>query len=161
MPASPVRTIAAAGFVAGVLDLGYVIVFYGSKAALAGTATFGAVAARIPKGIAAGVLGAPAALAGGAGTIVLGVALHFTIALGAATAFYAASRRWRSLTGRWWWSAGLVFGVAVWLFMQRVVLPLSAVPPKTFPPPQWLPVFIAHLLCVGLPIAGVTRRLAP
>jgi uncharacterized membrane protein YagU involved in acid resistance len=145
-----------------VLDLGYVIVFYGSKAVLAGTATFGAVAARIPKGIAAGLLGAPAALAGGAGTIVLGVALHFTIALGAAAAFYAASRRWRFLTGRrGWWTAGLVFGVAVWLFMQLVVLPLSAVPPKTFPPPQWLPVFIAHLVCVGLPIAGVTRRLAP
>ena len=159
---SPVRTIAAAGLLAGVLDLGYVIVFYGLKAELAGTATFGAVAARIPKGIAAGWLGSQAAQAGGAGTIVLGVLLHFTIALGAAATFYAASRQWRFLTGpRGWWVAGLGFGVAVWLFMQLVVLRLSAVPPKSFPPPQWLTVFIAHLLCVGLPIAGVTRRLGP
>jgi hypothetical protein len=52
---------------------------------------------------------------------------------------------------------GPLYGVAVWLFMNLVVLPLSANPPKTFPAGNWLPVFVAHLVCVGLPIALVVR----
>jgi hypothetical protein len=45
----------------------------------------------------------------------------------------------------------------VWLVMNLAILPLTAVPPKSFPPPNWIPVFVAHVLCVGLPIALVTR----
>jgi hypothetical protein len=43
--------------------------------------------------------------------------------------------------------------------MQLVVLPLTALPHKPFPPPQWWVVFIAHLVCVGLPIALVVGRM--
>jgi len=46
----------------------------------------------------------------------------------------------------------------VWLVMNLVVLPLSATPPKAFPSPIWIPVLIAHLTCVGLPIALLARR---
>jgi hypothetical protein len=156
-PQNPLRPILAAGLLCGVLDLAYVIVFFGVRAERAGTATFAQVAQRIPKGIAAGLVGSARAQAGGGGMIALGVACHFAIACGAAAVFYAASRRARFLV-RYWPVTGPLYGVAVWLFIQLVVLPLSAVPPKSFPPPQWVPVFMAHLFCVGLPIAWAVRR---
>jgi hypothetical protein len=143
------RAIFAAGLVAGVLDITYVIVIFGFR---------GVRPARILQGIAAGLLGREQALQGGAATAALGLALHFTIALGAAAVFYVASRRLRFLVEKPV-LGGVAFGAGVWLFMNLVVLPLSANPPKSFPPPQWWIVFIAHLLCVGLPIAFVVRRL--
>ena len=38
-----------------------------------------------------------------------------------------------------------------------VVMPLTATPLKSFPSPDWVPVLIAHLFCIGLPIALVVR----
>ena len=142
------RVILTAGLIAGALDILYVIIFYGVR---------GVPATRILQGIAAGLLGRDAAGKGGLATAALGLALHFVIALGAAATYFAVSRRLRVLVERPV-IGGLLFGVAVWLFMNLIVLPLSAIPPRSFPPPQWVPVFIAHLLCVGLPIALVVRR---
>jgi hypothetical protein len=135
---SPVRTILAAGLVAGVLDIGYVLVVYGiwkdanSVKILQG-------------GIAAALIGPKAALNGG-----------FATALSVTAVFYALSRKLRIMVEQPW-IAGPIFGAAVWLVMQLAVLPLTALPPKSFPPPQWWVVFIAHLGCVGLPIAIVVR----
>jgi hypothetical protein len=78
----PLRTIAAAGTIVGVLDAISAIVVFG---------WFGASPARIFKGIAFGVLG-PAALTGGTPAVILGVILHFTVAFGAATTYYGISR---------------------------------------------------------------------
>jgi uncharacterized membrane protein YagU involved in acid resistance len=142
------RVILTAGLIAGALDILYVIIFYGVR---------GVPATRILQSIAAGLLGRDTAMKGGLPMAALGLALHFVIALGAAATFYAASRRLRVLVERPV-IGGLVYGVAVWLFMNLIVLPLSATPPRAFPPPQWMPVFIAHLLCVGLPIAAIVRR---
>ena len=79
------------------------------------------------------------------------------IALGAAAVFYAASRKLCWLTAQPWVS-GPLFGVAVWLFMNLVVLPLSANPPRVFPGADWPVILAAHLVCVGLPIAMIVRR---
>jgi uncharacterized membrane protein YagU involved in acid resistance len=143
------RVILTAGLIAGALDILYVIIFYGVRS--------GVPATRILQSIAAGLLGRDAAMKGGLPMAALGLTLHFVIALGAAATFYAASRRLRMLVERPV-IGGLLYGVAVWLFMNLIVLPLSATPPRAFPPPQWVPVFIAHLLCVGLPIAAIVRR---
>lgn len=144
---SAARTIAIAGLVAGVLDIGYVLVFYGLR---------GASGVKLLQGIAAAVLGRDAAAKGGLATAALGLAMHFAIALGCAAIFYALSRKRRFLIAQPW-VFGSLYGVAVWLVMQLVVLPLTATPPKAFPPSQGWPVFIAHLLCVGLPIALIVR----
>jgi hypothetical protein len=145
-----VRAIVIAGLVAGTLDILYVIVFYGMR---------GASTQRILQSVSAGLLGRDAAVKGGAATAAFGLALHFIIALGAAAVFYAASRKLRFLVEKPL-LGGVLFGAGAWLFMQLVVLPLSAVPPKSFPPPEWWVVFIAHITCVGPPIAFVVRRLA-
>jgi hypothetical protein len=152
-PARALRTILLAGLLAGALDIAYVYAYFRPADWLAPLRT-----------IAAGLLGAAAVKGGGLGIGALGLALHFVIALGAAAAFYAASRKLPVLT-RHAVVSGLLFGIAVYLVMNGVVLPLDANPPKAFPltlpPAKWLPVFIAHLFCVGLPIALVVRRCAP
>ncbi len=145
------KTILAAGLLAGALDLAYLFVFLALKFPPLN-------APRTLQGIAAGALGRDAALKGGWATAMLGLALHFVIALGAAAVFYAASRWLRFLVARWCIS-GVLYGVAVWLVMNLVVLPyFSATPPRAFPSPSWAWILGAHVLCVGLPIAWVMRR---
>lgn len=141
------RTIVVAGLVAGVLDIGYIIVYYAVK---------GVGAERVLQGVAAGAFGREAAGRGGWTMAALGLAFHFCIALAVAAVFYALSRKLRWLIERPM-VGGLVFGAGVWLFMNLAVLPLTATPPRGFPGPTWLPVLIAHLTCVGLPIAFITR----
>jgi hypothetical protein len=139
------RTILRAGLLAGVYDLAFVFVYFRP-----------ADPTSVLRGIAAGLLG-PEARRGGDATAALGLALHFTIALGAAAVFFALSRKLAVLARRPILS-GLLYGVTVWLVMYLVVLPLSANPPKVFPPPTWRPLLFAHLVCVGLPIALTIRR---
>ena len=144
------RVILVAGLVAGTLDILYVIIFYGWR---------GVSAARVVQGVAAGLIGREAAIKGGAPTVALGLAIHFAIALTVAASFYGLSRRFTVLV-KHPLPSGVVFGIAVWLVMTLAVLPLTAVAPKSFPPAGWLPVLLAHIFCVGLPIALLTRRLA-
>ncbi len=140
------RVIAWAGAAAGVCDLLFAIVFYGAR---------GAAPLGVMQSIAGGVLGR-AAYEGGAGTAALGVALHFVIALGAAAIFYAASRRWPVLV-RHALIAGAVFGVGVYFFMNWVVVPLSALGAKTYPPAVNVWVMLGHIPFVGWPISMITR----
>ena len=115
-------------------------------------ASRGVTPSRIAQSIASGLLGR-AAFDGGYKTAALGVVLHFVIALGAATVFCLASVRLGWLAERPYLS-GALFGIAVFWFMQLVVLPMSAIPFKqNF---SWSVVtigLIVHVLCVGLPIA--------
>jgi hypothetical protein len=57
---------------------------------------------------------------------------------------------------------GLLFGLAVWAFMQYVVIPLSLITrrPRTGPFFTWdlLGAWAIHMLGVGLPIALSARR---
>jgi hypothetical protein len=106
--------------------------------------------------VASGLLG-PSAFAGGVPTALLGLALHFLIAFGAATAFVLAASRIPALV-RAPFPWGLAFGVAVWLFMGKVVLPLSRVQPSPFHLGLLLNGVIGHALLVGLPVALAARR---
>jgi len=144
------RAIAWGGSLAGVLDITAAFVVYGLR---------GAAPIRILQSIAAGLLG-PAAFRGGLRTAVLGALLHFFIAFVAAAVYYAASRKARVLVQRPFIS-GVLYGIGVYLFMNYVVLPLSAAPKGRFVLSMALVVVIVHMLCVGLPIALAVRRYAP
>jgi hypothetical protein len=145
---SGARAILWGGLAAGTLDLAAALVLYGLR---------GARPIRILQAISSGLLGA-AAFQGGAATAALGVALHFLIAFGAAAVYFAASRKLGFLVRHavpW----GLAYGVGVYLFMNTVVLPLSAVARRPFALDPTL--ILVHMLCVGLPIALAVRRYAP
>jgi uncharacterized membrane protein YagU involved in acid resistance len=133
------------GLIAGTLDLTAAFVTNG----LRGITPF-----RIMQAIATGLLGADS-YKGGVKTAVLGVALHFLIATVATAVFYVLSRKLKFMV-RQAIIAGLLYGVAVYLFMNQVVLPLSAFPHKiSF---QIVNGLLVHMFCVGLPIALVVRR---
>ena len=74
------------------------------------------------------------------------------IAFGAATVFYVASRWMRFLVDSWALWGGL-YGVAVYFFMQRVVIPLSAARRSPFSLKMMIIGIVIHMFCVGMPIA--------
>ena len=153
----PWRTVAVAGVLAGAFDLTFAFVFYGRQ---------GASPERILRFIASGALG-PAAFTQGSWTMLLGATLHFLIALCAAFVFYLASRRLPVLTRRPLWS-GAAFGVAMYVAMHFIVVPLSRVHFRLPPLHDVIGELFSHILLFGMVIAlGVARargalpRLAP
>jgi len=109
--------------------------------------------------IASGLIGVKAARAGGLAPVVLGVAIHYTIALIWTVVFYAASRKLAILSRRPVLS-GLVYGGAIYLFMNFIILPLSAVPhPRSaITLASRINGVLALLLFIGLPISLLVRR---
>ncbi len=149
-PPDPLRTILTAGLVAGVLD--------GLDAAVAITALNGVSAVRVFQFIASGLLGTRS-FRGGMATAAVGVLLHFTIAIGAAATFYLTSLRLRFLlrTPFLW---GPLYGMAVFLFMHYLVVPLSATPKQgSATAADYLNLIFSHVFFVGIPIALVPRRM--
>jgi hypothetical protein len=114
---------------------------------------------RVLQYIASGLLG-PAAFAGGAGTAILGLGLHFVIAAGAAAVYYATSRKWPLLVRRPV-ACGLAYGVVVYLVMHLVVLPLSQATVRRGASTSIAIMIGIHMLCVGLPIALAVRGSGP
>lgn len=101
---------------------------------VAGTVDIGAASAingfidplRILKFIAGGLIGLPAARAGGNEVAILGYGLQVGMATIIA-AIYNLSAEWLPVLRRRWLPAGIAFGVPVFLVMTYVVVPLSAI----------------------------------
>jgi hypothetical protein len=136
-----------AGFACGFLDITAALVVYG---------LFGLKPMRLLQGIASGLLG-PKAFSGGLATALLGLFCHFLIAFGAAAVYLVASRAVSFLVERAIIS-GVLYGVAVYFFMQRIVLPLSAAAKRPFSLQMMIIGVVIHIFCVGLPISLCVRR---
>ena len=144
-----IPTILAAGLVAGTLDI---------SAAFAVYTHFGPQSVHLLQGIAAGILG-KAAFEGGLVTAALGLACHFLIATIWAMFYYAASRRFPALITSPW-IAGTTYGLVVYVGMNFVVVPLSAIGPRPFALSGAILAAGILVVCIGLPIALVVRRAA-
>jgi hypothetical protein len=142
-----VLALLCAGFASGVLDITAALVVYG---------LFGLKPMRLLQGIASGLLG-PNAFSGGPATAVLGVLCHFVIAFGAAAVYLVASQALGFLIEHAVVS-GVLYGVAVYFFMNRIVLPLSAAAKRSFSLQMMIVGVVIHILCVGLPISLSVRR---
>jgi hypothetical protein len=137
----------AGGALAGLLDIVFATSFWTLK---------GASPLTTPQSIAAGLLGNQA-FRGGVPTALLGLLLHFGIALAMAVAYWLASRRLPLLVRRPL-ACGALYGVLLYLFMNRVVLPLSAAPQSPFSLDWWFVGSIfSHCVLVGIPIALAAR----
>jgi uncharacterized membrane protein YagU involved in acid resistance len=146
------RTIVFAVLLGAALDLTFAFVFYSFQ---------GATPARILRGIAAGLIGREEALAAGVWVPVLGAALHFLIAGCAGFVFYLASRRWPLLARRWAFG-GTAFGVAMYVVMHFVVIPLSRLPFHLPSLPNVIGELFSHIFLFGMVIAyGVARATRP
>ena len=135
------------GLVAGILDAADGVIAYGTQ---------GLNPIQALQFIASGALG-KSAFQGGLATAALGAAFHFIIAWVAAAIFALASRRLQILKTHAV-LAGLLYGAAVYFFMNYLVLPLSAVAPAAFQLGLFLNGVIGHALFVGLPISLFARR---
>jgi hypothetical protein len=139
------------GLAAGVIDIAYACIFWAIKA--------GVPPSRIFQSVAAGLLGRPAAVAGGAATAALGLALHFGIALTVALVYYAGARYAEALWRRPW-VFGALYGVAVFGVMHYVVVPLSAAGGGRIAPfdPLWDGLsIVVHAYGIGVPVALAAR----
>ena len=144
--ASVGRAILVGTLVVGVLDAADALIFFGLR---------GARPIRIFQSIAAGLLGR-ASFSGGLRTAALGVVLHFVVAFCIVTTFVVASRwipalRLRPIV------FGLFYGVAAYLVMNLIVLPLSAAGHPTFALPVVVNGLLIHMFGVGLPSSLAAR----
>ena len=135
------------GFICGVLDITAAFVVYPH---------FGLAPIPLLQGIAAGLLG-PRAWQGGMATAALGLLCHFFIAFSAAAAYFAASRGVHFLVKHAFIS-GVPYGIAVYFFMNRIVVRLSAARKYPFSFKLMVIGVVIHIFCVGLPIALTVRR---
>ena len=140
------RAIVTAGLIAGILDITSAFVL----AEIKGTGSI-----RMLQGIASGLLGQQS-FEGAMVTAGLGLAIHFLIAFTAAAVFYAASRKFNSLIQHAVVS-GLFYGIAVYVFMYWVVVPL-AFPNARHSVSRDVTAVIVHMLLIGLPISLIVRR---
>ena len=151
--AKPLKVIIIAGIIAGTLDIIAACVHYYIVSDDKNPDV-------VLKFIASGVFGPRQAFSGGFIMSVLGLVLHYAIATLFAAIFVFIYMRWR------WLSqnvilGGLLYGLLVWLVMNRIVLPLSNTNPQPF---DWSKAVVAMLILmffIGLPIALVTKRYSP
>lgn len=139
----------AAGIVGGTFDLAAATTIY--------PAMYGIPPLRIVQSIASGVLGARA-YEGGMQTALLGASFHFLIAivagfvLAVALARIAALRQSVAVT-----AAG--FGIAVYFFMQLIVLPLSQFAQRELSLTAHAVGLAIHIFIFALPMVLVAREL--
>ena len=140
------RTIAWATLVAGTLDILMAVIDV-SLSEGSVPAMFRSIASGpFGDGMRESAVGAP-----------LGLVVHFAIMAVIAAVYIVAARRIPALT-RYWWIAGLLYGVGVWLVMYGIVLPArfgGSLPSEALAVAKGL---FAHCVLVGLPIAWITAR---
>jgi hypothetical protein len=150
-PAARILASLSAGLVAGTTNL------------IAAGAIFGGTLTHGLQLIASGLLG-EWAFKGGTGSAALGAGLHYGISIVAAGLYCVLALRWR-----WWrdnWLVGgTLFGIAAYLVMNLVVVPLSSAPNPDFSPAIIAKELVAHTVMFGIPIAGIVslwlRKAAP
>lgn len=142
----PVAAIALGTLVVGSVDLAYAILFWTPR---------GVAPIRIFQSIAAGVLGQDS-FRGGLSTAILGAGLHYFISLGIVVAYWLAARSFRLLT-RHPIIYGAAYGVMVYLFMNLVVVPLSAALRPRFLLSWIVCSVIVHAFLIGVPAALFAR----
>lgn len=146
------QTIILGGLLIGVLDGLDAVIFYGIAGSISPHTIF--------QGIASGLLGLRSFHYGWL-TVLLGIALHFLIAFGAATVYYAACLKIPSLL-RSPFLFGPAFGLAVYAFMYGFILPLSAIPfkPSGTSGAALIDELLTQIFLVGLPVALLASRSA-
>ena len=131
------RPILVGGAIAGTLDLTAALLTFGSNGMRA---------------VAAGLIGRQA-LQGGALTLILGILLHYFIALSIATVYCVAGQRLGFLRDHFL-VCGLFYGIGAYLVMNLIVLPLCAL--HFAGPYQWRGLvqgLLVHMFFIGLPVS--------
>jgi len=149
---NPLRTILFAGLTAGFLDGAVSVINYLIS-------TNGKNPVKIFNFIASGVFGKKA-FTGGWAMAGWGLLFHFIIACLFAAFFYLLYHRIKYLSKNIIIS-GVVYGIFVWLVMNRVVVPLSNTPTLPFVVYKAIISVLILIFFVGIPIALVVHKYYP
>jgi hypothetical protein len=136
------------GLLAGILDI--------TAACVNAAISQGRSPKYVLQSVASGWLGADS-YTGGFASAALGLLTHFFIAFSATTVFFLASRKVKFLL-RQPWLSGVLYGIAVYLFMYMVVIPITFSRRFNAPLKAIITAVLIHIFCVGLPIALMVRR---
>jgi len=142
------KPILKAGFIAGVLDLSAAMVTYM-------IISTGKNPVNILNYIASGVFGKETAYSGGWSMAVLGLIFHFIIAMIWAILFYVLYPYFNKMVKNKW-LAGILYGILVWIIMNRVVVPLSNTPKNPFKLSSAIIAVLTLIIFLGIPISLVT-----
>ena len=140
------RAIFTAGIVCATLDGGGVSLYYWLK---------GFPPLRIWQGVASSLLGR-AALSQGWRSGLFGIFLHVCVAYTVATIFVLLARRIPMLTRHFVWS-GLIYGLGVFIVMNRIVVPLTRIGHHPNTQETQNKQLVLHCFAIGLSIAFITR----
>jgi hypothetical protein len=144
------RAILYATLVVGALDATDGVVFRGLQ---------GQNPIQVLQYIASSLLGVRA-FSGGLASAGLGLVVHFAVALAVVAIYIFASRRVAVLRTQWV-LLGLLYGAAVWVVMNLVLLPHTAVASSPFTTAALVNGIVSHALFVGLPSAFFAKKVAP
>jgi uncharacterized membrane protein YagU involved in acid resistance len=117
--------------------------------------------ARVFRGVASVLLG-KSAMTGGAGTTLIGLAMHFGVALFWSLLFVTAVRNSSALSRAiaTWPTAILVasiYGVSIWLIMTWIVIPSMLHRPPNIGVKYWVQL-VGHIPFVVMPMVLINRR---
>lgn len=150
MNAKELRTILLIGFITGTLDIGAAIIDTYVSA--------GRGPDVVLKFIASGVFGKEA-FVGGTSMVAFGLLAHYVIATGWTFIYYMLYKRINFLANNWV-IAGVVYGILVWVGMNKVVVPMSnlPLPPSSFDFMKAAKASAILIVCIGLPNAYLIRK---
>jgi hypothetical protein len=117
--------------------------------------------ARVFRGVASVLLG-KSALDGGSTTALIGLAMHFGVALGWSALFVlVVHNSWAMRDALKTWPGrilvAVVYGISIWLIMTWIVIPSMLHRPPTFSLKYWIQL-VGHPLFVVGPMIWVNRR---
>jgi hypothetical protein len=157
MPSSPFTRLVRAWLLTAVSD--------GLFSSVLSAAFYGSTVARLWQGVASVLLG-PAALNGGTRTVLIGLAMHFGVALAWSTVFLLLVAGLPFLRRILASPLGVVkvaavYGPCIWLVMSLVVIPFLAKRPPNFNYRWWIQL-VGHIPFVAIPIVSqIGGRLRP
>lgn len=144
---APLAYVIVGGLVAGTLGIVFAMTFWAVKSGMSAT--------EVLQSISAGLLG-ESSFDGGARTALLGLFVHFALAVWAALGYYLVACRRPVLWRRPILFGGL-YGIVLYAVMNFLVIPLSAAPVAR--DPTWIATsIVAHVVLLGIPVALFARQ---
>lgn len=124
---------------------------------LAAIIVYQANAGRMFRFIASAAFGTGAAFSGGPIMVVWGIAFHYFIAFAWTAALYfvypVLPKLWNNK-----YVTGALYGIVIWVIMNKIVIPLSAISPGPFDFKSAAIGALILIFAVGLPIAVSAHR---
>ena len=108
------------------------------------------------KFIASGILGEPA-FSGGNGIILLGLLLHYFIALSFTALFFCIYTKIMFLS-KYKIITGILYGIFIGVIMNFVIVPMSLAPKMSFELFKVIKAFLILIVMIGIPLSFLTNH---